>query len=370
MKTKTLLLASLLVAALTAQAQTVTTNTGATYKAKDLEQNMLENATSINVSGVWTVEDIINLGMALSMKDYPESSRNTSLTTAVFDKDAVIEGMPVLFYMFTALQTVTMPTVVNNAAVSFSNAFYRCTSLTSVDLSSFTNIVEMNYAFYGCKSLTDVKLSTNEHKAGAFNQAFYECSSLTSEIDLSGFVGISDMTSAFEGCKKLTTIKMCTKANDDPNAYNIDLSGAFFDCSSLTSTIDLRAFTHVRGYDGVFYGCSKLTEIHLGSATSTNESMGGTFTGCTKECKVYLPEGVTEVPRAWKNATVTFMINGEPVVAISTTPTDAAKIPAISHVYSIDGRLIKTVPAAEYSTLKNGLDRGIYIVNGEKMMVE
>lgn len=98
--------------------------------------------------------------------------------------------------------------------------------------------------------------------------------------------------------------------------------------------------------------------------------MGGTFTGCTKECKVYLPEGVTEVPRAWKNATVTFMINGEPVVAISTTPTGAAKIPAISRVFSIDGRLIKTVPAAEYSTLKDGLDRGIYIVNGEKMMVE
>lgn len=50
--------------------------------------------------------------------------------------------------------------------------------------------------------------------------------------------------------------------------------------------------------------------------------------------------------------------------------TEATVIPAISYVYSVDGRLVKTVPAAEYSTLKNGLDRGIYIVNGEKMAVE
>ena len=50
--------------------------------------------------------------------------------------------------------------------------------------------------------------------------------------------------------------------------------------------------------------------------------------------------------------------------------TEATAIPAISYVYSVDGRLVKTVPAAEYSTLKNGLDRGIYIVNGEKMAVE
>lgn len=370
MKTKTLLLASLLVAALTAQAQTVTTNTGATYKAEALKQNMLENATSINVSGVWTSDEIHNLGMALTMKDYPESSRNTSLTTAVFDKNAVIEGMPYLFYMFTALQTVTMPTVVNNAAVSFSNAFYGCTSLTSVDLSSFTNIVGMSYAFCRCKSLTDVKLSTNEHTINemmSFEQAFYGCSSLTSKIDLSGFMSISNMTSVFEGCKKLTTVKMPAQTS---STEEIDLSGAFYDCSLLTSTIDLRAFTHVRGYADVFYGCSKLTEIHLGSATSSNESMSDTFAGCTKECKVYLPEGVTEVPAAWQNAPVTFMINGEPVVAISTTPTGVTKIPAISRVYSIDGRLVKTVPATEYSTLKDGLDRGIYIVNGEKMMVE
>lgn len=50
--------------------------------------------------------------------------------------------------------------------------------------------------------------------------------------------------------------------------------------------------------------------------------------------------------------------------------TETTVIPAISYVYSVDGRLVKTVPAAEYSTLKNGLDRGIYIVNGEKMAVE
>lgn len=363
MKTRILLLASLFVTTMSMQAQTVTTNEGTTHKAKDLTAHLLENATSIHISGNWDSAEMHALEQALMMTEPSESSRNTALTTVVFDPDAVIGGIG--FYMCTALKTVTMPTVVNNAEVSFANAFYGCISLTSIDLSSFTNISNMSYAFSRCRALTSVKLSANGQGGGSFEQAFYNCYQLASEIDLSGFTKITNLTSAFEGCKKLTTIKMPTAVNP----YEVDLSGAFYECSSLISPIDLRGFTQVRGYTSVFAYCSKLTEIYLGSASSSNNSMGGTFIGCTKDCKVYLPEGVTEVPEAWQSAPVTFMINGEPA-AINSVLTETKKVPAISYVYTLDGRLVKTVPAAAYHKLAEGLNKGVYIVNHKKIVVE
>ena len=47
----------------------------------------------------------------------------------------------------------------------------------------------------------------------------------------------------------------------------------------------------------------------------------------------------------------------------------STEIPAISYVYSIDGRLLRTVPASEYEQRLDGLDRSIYIVNGVKEVV-
>ena len=54
----------------------------------------------------------------------------------------------------------------------------------------------------------------------------------------------------------------------------------------------------------------------------------------------------------------------EASVAASST-----EVPAVSYVYSIDGRLLRTVPASEYEQRLDGLDRGIYIVNGVKEVV-
>lgn len=365
MRTRILLLASLLVGAMTMQAQTVTTNEGVTYKAENLKEHILENATSITISGNWSSDVIGKLYQALEMTEYVGLSRNNKLTTVTFDPDATI-GSACSFISFTALKSVTMPTVANNAEVNFGNAFESCTSLTSVDLSSFTNISGMSHAFAHCRSLTSVKFAENVKGSGSLDNAFYNCKALTSEIDLSGFTGIRSMEHAFEGCEKLTSVKMPTTLT----STEINMGSAFYECSSLTSVIDMRAFTSVRDYTGTFAFCPKLTEVYLGTATVTSSSgtMSGTFMSCPKECKVYLPEGVTEVPEAWQSAPVTFMINGQPA-GISTVGSEDA-IPAISHVYTVDGRLVKTVPAAEYGKLTDGLDRGIYMVNGKKVAVE
>ena len=61
--------------------------------------------------------------------------------------------------------------------------------------------------------------------------------------------------------------------------------------------------------------------------------------------------------------------DGGGVTGIRSASVGTKEVPAISHVYSIDGRLLRTVPAEEYAHRLDGLDRGIYIVNGVKEVV-
>ena len=53
----------------------------------------------------------------------------------------------------------------------------------------------------------------------------------------------------------------------------------------------------------------------------------------------------------------------------SVAGASSEEVPAVSYVYSIDGRLLRTVPASEYEQRLDGLERGIYIVNGVKEVV-
>ena len=91
-----------------------------------------------------------------------------------------------VYQMPTSSSTFSLPenaTDVGNYALS--RAFYGCTSLTSVDLSSLTTISgnrALGYAFSGCTSLTSVDLSSLTTISGnyALYYAFYGCTGLTS----------------------------------------------------------------------------------------------------------------------------------------------------------------------------------------------
>ncbi len=368
MKTKTLLLASLFVAALTAQAQTVeyTTEAGKeTINAGDLTDGQLKTISAITLKGAWGSADVAKLNAALMDAEDQENDR---LNTATFGESAVITSMEGCFQDCKRLETVTMPTVANNHPVSFCNAFRTCKALKTVDLSSFTNIQTMERAFEYCQNLQTVTMPTKAGNADVdFSSAFSNCYKL-STIDLSAFTRISSLKGTFSNCA-MTSVKL-------PSTYEgvggINLDMTFEGCPNLTS-VDLRAFTSVGTYYATFRYCTKMEEIYLGTVevttSDTSDGYEGTFTGCPSTCKVYLPKGVMEAPENWRvNAPVIFIPDGGSAGIEANDATEV--IPATTHVYSIDGRLVKTVPAEEYSTLKNGLGRGIYIVNGEKMMVE
>ena len=102
--------------------------------------------------------------------------------------------------------------------------FYGCSSLTSLDLSSFNTAActNMGAMFSGCRSLTSLDLSSF-NTAACKNMVimFSGCSSLTS-LDVSNFntAACTNMTSMFGYCYKLTSVNGSFEGTN----VNLDLS--------------------------------------------------------------------------------------------------------------------------------------------------
>ena len=184
--------------------------------------------------------------------------------------------------------------------------FYGCSGLTSLDVSSFntSNVVSMSRAvdsvFY--------QNAPDGHSIPEYNKyillgMFAGCSSLTS-LDLSSFntSKVTDMRGLFQGCKNLTSLNVSSF-----NTSNVQHMDAMFKgCSSLTS-LDLSNFNtsnvvsmgyYVRvfsnsgswgqiqhsGHDwdgGMFMNCSGLTSLNLSSFnTSKVTNMCKMFCNC------------------------------------------------------------------------------------------
>ena len=98
--------------------------------------------------------------------------------------------------------------------------FYICSSLTSINLSSFDtqNVNNMRGMFYNCSSLTSINLSNfNTQNVKDMNMLFYGCLSLK-YIDISSFV-FENKTSLFNYLPDGCTITV--NKNSDQNLIDI-----------------------------------------------------------------------------------------------------------------------------------------------------
>ena len=195
-------------------------------------------------------------------------------------------------------------------------AFYGCTGLTSVDLSSLTTIsgtYAMQYAFNVCTGLTSVDLSNLTTVSGrdAMDSAFYSCSGLTS-VDLSSLTtvsGDSAMHYAFNGCRGLTSVDL---SNLTTLSSNRAMNSAFSGCTGLTS-VDLSSLTTVSGNYAMisaFRGCTGLTSVSFPSLTSTSfgsytNQFNGMLSGVTG-CAVHFPSNLQSVIGSWSDVTAGF----------------------------------------------------------------
>lgn len=160
--------------------------------------------------------------------------------------DNVMSIREYAFYRCSSLTSIEIP---DSVASIGDWAFSNCSSLTSIEIpDGVTNIGDDVFA--GCSSLSNILLPDSVTSIGDW--AFCECSSLTSILIPDGVTRIGD--NAFFGCSSLTSILI-------PDGVTIIGYYVFFECSSLTSINIPDGVTCIG--DRAFYRCESLTGISI-----------------------------------------------------------------------------------------------------------
>ena len=194
------------------------------------------------------------------------------------------EDSSYLFYRFEDLESIEGLEYLDTSNVThMSSMFYGCSSLTTLDVSSFDTsmVTNMGGMFQNCNSLTNLNLTTfDTSKATNMGFMFYGCSSLTT-LDLSNFntSKVTNMTGMFSSCSSLTTLDL---SNFNTSKVT-NMSGMFFRCSSLT-TLDVSNFntSKVTYMTTMFSNCSSLTTLDLSNFDTSNvKFMVNMFQNCS-----------------------------------------------------------------------------------------
>lgn len=238
-----------------------------------------------------------------------------AIQTVVFDesfKHARPKSCDQWFYLFEGLTKIEHLDYLNTSEVeNMGSMFSKCTSLETLDLSSFntekvtnmfemfvgstnlrtinlpkgfigSNVTDLNGMFRGCASLTELDLSgSNAEKVKNMGNMFNGCVAL-SNLNLSGFKtgSLTDMRYLFSSCQSLESLDL-----SGFNTENVSsMVSMFSQCSSLRS-LDLSSFNTSKVIDMnlMFYMCTNLESIDLSSFDTENlQQMAHMFYSCTK----------------------------------------------------------------------------------------
>ena len=255
----------------------------------------IEHLDYLNTSEVEYMNSMFTKCTSLETLDL--SSFNTEKVT---DMQTMFEGS-------TNLRTINLPKGFIGSNVTDLNGMFRgCVSLTELDLSGSNaeKVKDMGWMFYGCVALSNLNLSG--FKTGSVTDMRYlfsSCQSLES-LDLSGFntENVTSMVSMFSQCSSLRSL--------DLSSFNtskvIDMNLMFYNCTNLES-IDLSSFDteNLQRMAHMFYSCTKLAMLDLSSfATPNMTSMLSAFQYCKNLKAIYVTSAfttdkVTEGPQAF-----------------------------------------------------------------------
>lgn len=262
---------------------------------------LFEGLTKIEHLDYLNTSEVENMGSMFSkctsLETLDLSSFNTEKVTNML---AMFEGSM-------SLRTIKLPKGFIGSNVTNLNATFRgCASLTELDLSGSNaeKVKNMGNMFDGCVALSNLNLSG--FKTGSLTDMRYlfsSCQSLES-LDLSGFntENVSSMVSMFSQCSSLRSL--------DLSSFNtskvIDMNLMFYMCTNLES-IDLSSFDteNLQQMAHMFYSCTKLEMLDLSSfATPNMSSMPCAFQYCKNLKKIYVTSAfttdkVTEGPYAF-----------------------------------------------------------------------
>lgn len=262
---------------------------------------LFEGLTKIEHLDYLNTSEVENMGSMFSkctsLETLDLSSFNTEKVTNMFE----------MFVGSTNLRTINLPKgFIGSNVTDLNGMFSGCASLTELDLSGSNaeKVKDMGNMFNGCVALSNLNLSG--FKTGSLTDMRYLfslCQSLES-LDLSGFntENVSSMVSMFSQCSSLRSL--------DLSSFNtskvIDMNLMFYMCTNLES-IDLSSFDteNLQQMARMFYSCTKLETLDLSSfATPNMTSMLSAFQYCKNLKKIYVTSAfttdkVTEGPYAF-----------------------------------------------------------------------
>ena len=207
-----------------------------------------------------------------------------------------------------------------------------------------------DWAFSYCRALTSITIPNSVTTIG--DNAFESCSSLTSITIPNSVTTIGDY--AFSYCRALTSVIIS-------NSVTTIGERTFANCYSLTSVTIPSSVTRIE--DGAFSDCGNVKQITSEAVTPPYCSRYA-FDGVNRnECKLFVPKNSID---AYKRAYVWwhfFLIEG------TTTGIKNNIYNKIDNVdvYTIDG--VKRLSKANVNEI-NALPKGVYIINGKKIIIK
>ena len=273
---------------------------------------------------------------------------------------------------FSSCRSLTSVTIPNSVTTIEYGAFSGCSSLTSVIIPNSVKTIGA-WAFGRCMSLTSVTIPNSVKTIERF--AFYNCKSLTSVTIPNSVTTIEQ--SAFSECRSLNSVAI-------PNSVTKIENGAVSSCSSLTSVIIPNSVTTIGAL--TFSRCTNLQKVNIGNSVKTIGEFA--FNKCTNitqissdavvpptckynafnyvnksKCKLIVPKNSLDAYKQadqWKDF---FLIEGSTTGITNTVYNKAG----LADVYTIDGT--KRLSKASTDEI-NALPKGVYIVNGKKIIIK
>lgn len=237
----------------------------------------------------------------------------------------------------------------NIESISF-GLFNRCSSLASITIPNSVKSID-DRAFEYCSNLTSVTIPDSVIKIG--QSAFAFCYSL-SEVSIGDSVTLIG-NSAFDCCKSLSSITI-------PNSVTKIDGQAFWGCSGLVSVIIGNSVKSMEPH--AFYGCNNISRIDC-YAESVPKIYYNTFTCYTAD--LHVPKGTATLYKDadyWKlfgNIVEDIKLSG-----VTEIRADDSSDKELFTVYDLQARKMNITDRMQLKSL----NKGIYIVNGKKLLVK